>query len=454
MKHHYHFIGVGGIGMGTLALLLLDEGHAISGSDLKESALTDQLRKKGAVIHIGHKKENIKTPDFIVYSSAIKDDNPEIKEAKRKKIKILHRAKVLAKIMEHKKSITVAGAHGKTTTSSMASCLLREAGLHPTLAVGGIMNNSGTSADLGKGEYFVAEVDESDGSFLFFKPFYSIVTNMDLEHMEHYGTWKNMCQAYVKFLSQTNPKGALIICGDDKNLKKLTAQHKGELITYGFSRRHDYFADQIKFDTFKSSFRCYEKKKFLGEIMLHIPGKHNVLNALSIVALSRLLNIDFSVVQKALGGFSGVQRRFTKRGDVADILFIDDYAHHPTEIEATLAAARLLKRKRLVAVFQPHRFSRMKFLQKEFIKSLQNCDYLIITDIYAASEKPIDGITAENIVKRLKAKRNTPTLYLPQDKIADHLASVITPGDVVITLGAGNINQVLSELIEKAKELF
>lgn len=453
-KHHYHFIGVGGIGMGTLALLLLDEGHAISGSDLKESTLTGQLKKRGATVHIGHKKENVQHPDFIVYSSAIKGDNPEIKEAKRQKIKILHRAKVLAEIMSMKKSITVAGAHGKTTTSSMASCLLRQAGLNPTLAVGGIMNNGGTSAGSGLGEHFIAEVDESDGSFLFFKPFYSIVTNMDFEHMEHYGTWANMQKAYKKFFSQTNPKGALIICGDDENLKKLSAKHAGRRLTYGLAKDNDYVADQVSFKAFESSFCCYEGKKLLGTIELHVPGGHNVLNALAIVALSRVMGIDFRIVQKALGGFAGVQRRFTRRGEVADILFIDDYAHHPTEIEATLAAARLLDKKRVVAVFQPHRFSRVKFLQKEFVESLQNCDYLVMTDIYAASEKPIPGINEASVLKSLKAKRKSPTFYLKQHEIVGHLSKVIAPGDVVITLGAGNINQILGELIEKAKERF
>ncbi|MCX5680747.1 MAG: UDP-N-acetylmuramate--L-alanine ligase [Candidatus Omnitrophica bacterium] len=454
MKQDYHFIGIGGIGMGTLALLLLDEGHAVSGSDLKESALTEQLRKKGARVYIGHKKENLQSPDFIVYSSAIKGDNPEIKEAKRMKVKILHRAKVLAQIMSSKKSITIAGAHGKTTTTSMVGCLLRTAGLNPTLAVGGIMNNGGTSAGSGLGEHFVAEVDESDGSFLFFKPFYSIITNIDFEHMEYYKTWENMLKAYAKFFSQTNPKGSVIICGDDKNLRKLASRHKGHVVTYGLSRNNDFFADQIMFNKIHSRFRCYAKKKELGEIEIHVPGEHNIVNALAIVALSRLMHIDFSIVQKTLKEFKGVQRRFTCRGEVSDILFIDDYAHHPTEIKATLAAACLLKKKRVIAVFQPHRFSRMKFLQKEFVQSLQNCDYLIMTDIYAASEKPIHGVSVASILKDLKSKRKKPTFYLAQDAIVGHLLNMIKPGDLVLTLGAGNINQILNDLIPKVNERF
>ncbi|MFA6379076.1 MAG: UDP-N-acetylmuramate--L-alanine ligase [Candidatus Omnitrophota bacterium] len=448
MKQHYHFIGIGGIGMGTLALLLIDDGHKVSGSDLKENILTDQLRKKGAVVYLGHQKEYVKDSDYIVYSSAIKDDNPEIREAKLRNIPILHRAKLLAEVMSSKKAVTVAGAHGKTTTSSMVSSLLKAAGLNPTLAVGGIMNNTGASADSGKGEYFVAEVDESDGSFLFFKPFYSIVTNIDFEHMEHYQTWENMLQAYAQFFSQTNPLGVRIICGDDPCLKELALQQKGSMLTYGLSKDNDVTALDVKFQGLASCFRCYEKGKDLGEIELHIPGKHNVVNALAVVALSRLMKIDFSIVQKSLKDFTGVQRRFTKRGEVNGILFFDDYAHHPTEIKATLSAARLLDPKRVIALFQPHRFSRMKFLRKEFIESLQNCDYLILTDIYAASEEPIEGVDALSILRDLKASSSRPTFYFKQPEIAQHLRNVLAPGDLVITLGAGNINQVLNDLIK------
>jgi len=452
MKHHYHFIGIGGIGMGTLALLLIDDGHAISGSDIKENIIIDQLRKKGAAIHLSHCKEHIQNPDYVVFSSAIKEDNPEMVEARARNIPILHRAKLLAGVMSLKKAITVAGAHGKTTTSSMVSSLLTVAGLNPTLAVGGIMNNTGASADLGQGEYFVAEVDESDGSFLFFNPFYSIVTNIDFEHMEYYKTWENMLKAYAQFLSQTHLLGARIICGDDKNLKELAIAQHGPMVTYGLSKDNNFTASDIRHKGFESRFVCHEQGKRLGEIELHIPGEHNVVNGLAVVALSRLMNIDFSIVQKSLREFTGVQRRFTKRGEVNGILFFDDYAHHPTEIMATLRAARLLKAKRVIALFQPHRFSRMKFLQKEFVESLQDCDYLIMTDIYAASEDPIEGVNTQSVLKDLKAGRSKPTYYLKQSDIARHLVSVLAPGDLVITLGAGNINQVLNELIQQVKE--
>lgn len=454
MKHHYHFIGIGGIGMGTLALLLIEDGHTISGSDIKENVLIDQLRKKGATIHLSHQREHIQNPDYVIYSSAIKEDNPEMVEAKARNIPILHRAKLLAGVMSLKKAITVAGAHGKTTTSSMVSSLLVEAGLNPTLAVGGIMNNTGASADLGKGEYFVAEVDESDGSFLYFNPFYSIVTNIDFEHMEHYKTWENMLKAYAQFLGQTHLLGTRIICGDDKNLKELALKQNGPMVTYGLSRDNYFTAQDIRHKGFESRFVCNEKGKRLGEIELHVPGEHNVVNALAVVALSRLMNIDFSIVQKSLKEFSGVQRRFTKRGEVNGISFFDDYAHHPTEIKATLRAARLLNAKRVIALFQPHRFSRMKFLQKEFVESLRDCDYLILTDIYAASEDPIEGINAQSVLKDLKESRVKPTYYVKQSEIAGHLAPLLTPGDLVITLGAGSINQVLNDLIQRSKERF
>lgn len=446
---HYHFIGIGGIGMGTLALLLQEQGHKVSGSDLKENVLTAKLKEKGAQIFIGHKKENIQHPDYVVFSSAITADNPEMRQAKLQNTPIMHRAQLLAEVMIGKKSVTVAGAHGKTTTTSMVSCLLREAGLQPTLAVGGIMNNGGVSADLGKGEYFVAEVDESDGSFLSFHPFYSIVTNVDFEHMEYYKTWDNMIGAYAQFLGQTEPQGFRIICGDDAHLEKLAHQKKGTTVTYGLSQDNNFTARDILIKGGEAYFSCYENGSSLGKVELHVPGQHNIVNALAVVALSRLMKIDFSIVQKSLKEFSGVQRRFTRRGEVNNILFIDDYAHHPTEIQATLSAARLLGRQRVIAIFQPHRFSRLKFLQKEFIASLQNCDYLVLTDVYAASEKPIEGVSATAMHQKLKEQSTNPVFYLKQDEISDHLMEVLKPGDLVITLGAGNINQVLGELIDR-----
>lgn len=444
---HYHFIGIGGIGMGTLASLLQEKGHKISGSDLKDNLLTSRLRAKGAEITIGHKKENVQRPDCIVFSSAINADNPELQQARAKGISIVHRAKLLAEVMAEKRLIAVAGAHGKTTTTSMVSCVLRDAGLQPTLAVGGIMNNGDMSADLGQGEYCVAEVDESDGSFLHFHPFYSIVTNIDFEHMEYYKTWDNMMGAYAQFLGQTHPQGSLIVCGDDVNLRKLIQQKKIPNITYGLSAGNDLMAEDICFDQGDARFLCYERGVCLGAIELRVLGRHNIANALAVVALSRLINLDFALVQKSLKDFSGVQRRFTRRGEINDILFIDDYAHHPTEVQATLAAARLLRRKRVIAIFQPHRFSRLKFLQKEFIASLQNCDYLVLTDVYAASEEPIVGVGAPVLYQQLKDREGRPVVYLHYDQIADHVRAVAQPGDLVITLGAGNINQIIKDIM-------
>lgn len=296
---HYHFIGIGGIGMGTLASLLQEKGHKISGSDLKDNLLTSRLRAKGAEITIGHKKENVQSPDCVVFSSAINTDNPELQQARAKGISIVHRAKLLAEVMAEKRLIAVAGAHGKTTTTSMVSCVLRDAGLQPTLAVGGIMNNGDMSADLGQGEYCVAEVDESDGSFLHFHPFYSIVTNIDFEHMEYYKTWDNMLGSYAQFLGQTHPQGSLIVCGDDVNLRKLIQQKKIPSITYGLSAGNDLMAEDICFDQGDARFLCYERGARLGTIELRVLGRHNIANALAVVALSRLINLDFALVQKA-----------------------------------------------------------------------------------------------------------------------------------------------------------
>ncbi len=444
---HYHFIGIGGIGMGTLASLLQEKGHKISGSDLRDNVLTSRLRAKGAEIAIGHKKENVQNPDCVVLSSAINIDNPELQQARAKGVSIVHRAKLLAEVMAEKRLIAVAGAHGKTTTSSMVSCVLRDAGLQPTLAVGGIMNNGDMSADLGQGEYCVAEVDESDGSFLHFHPFYSIVTNVDFEHMEYYKTWDNMLGAYAQFLGQTHPQGSVIACGDDAHLRKMIQQEKIPSVTYGFSSGNDLTARDVCFDQGDARFLCCERGVCLGAIELRVPGMHNIANALAVVALSRLIKLDFVTVQKSLKEFSGVQRRFTRRGEINNILFIDDYAHHPTEIQATLAAARLLGRKRVIAIFQPHRFSRLKFLQKEFIASLQDCDYLILTDVYAASEEPIAGVDASTLHQQLKDREGRTVVYLHYDQIAEHVRAVARPGDLVITLGAGNINQIIKDIM-------
>ncbi|MDP2654031.1 MAG: UDP-N-acetylmuramate--L-alanine ligase [Candidatus Omnitrophota bacterium] len=453
MAHkHYHFIGIGGIGMGALASLVLAKGHRVSGSDLKESQLFLELRHRGAAVFLGHAYENVGQPDFVVYSSAVGEDNPEMKAARDKEIPVLRRAELLAELMSNHVGITVAGAHGKTSTTSMISCLLMSAGINPTTAVGGIINGTSYNANLGRGQYFVAEVDESDGSFLYFQPFYSIITNIDFEHVDYYHTWENILAAYAQFVQRTAEGGTVIACGDDPNLRRILESVGQRHLTYGFSKDNDIFADRIVLDGYQSRFDCLADRNPLGTFELSVPGRHNILNSMAAIALGLALNVEVPVIQKSLKAYRGVKRRMQIVGDITDICVMDDYGHHPTEIKATLQAARLLGKKRVVTVFQPHRYTRTKFLMDGFVESLQLSDYVIITDIYAASEPPIEGISAETICGRLREKTDKPVVYLKKEDIFAHLRDAVRPGDLVLTLGAGDIYRIGEELVRDLTE--
>jgi UDP-N-acetylmuramate--alanine ligase len=447
----YHFIGVGGMGMGNLALLMLAKGYEVSGSDVKESELTRQLRERGAKIYIGHHIKNLEGADCVVYSSAISASNPEMFEAVRMAKPILKRAELLAQLVNKEVGITVAGAHGKTTTSSMASLLLINAGLKPTTAVGGIVNQ-GYNANLGIGRHTVAEVDESDGSFLYFKPHFSIITNIDFEHVDYYHTWDKIKEAYAKFAECTVPNGVIVACGDDRTLREIVEKSGRRFVTYGFSDDNDWIARNINCDATGSSFDCYLKDAFIGRFEMSIPGKHNVLNSLSIIALGRELKIELSVIVDTLKKFQGVKRRFQRKGEVGGVLVVDDYGHHPTEIAATLQTAKTLDRKRLITVFQPHRYTRTKFLMDEFAGCFNLADQLIVTDIYAASEKPIEGVTTEALLARIQEKHPKNLLYLKKEEILNHLLKTVHPGDLVLTLGAGDITYISDELVRKLEE--
>lgn len=438
--------------MGTLAALLLDKGERVSGSDAKENSMVVSLKAKGANVFIGHDASYINGADYIIYSSAIAQNNPELQEAKKRGIAILQRARLLAELMRDHVEITVAGAHGKTTTTSMISHLLIDAGLHPTTAVGGIVNSIGTSSRLGKGEYFVAEVDESDGTFLFFTPTYSVITNIDYEHMDFYRDFDHILDTYRKFIAQTASSGKLVVYGADKNLMDLVRASKKEFITYGFERSDFIRAENVKLNGFGSSFDVYAGEKYLGEFRLHVPGRHNVSNALACIGVGYNLAIEPHVMQQSLETFSGVQRRFQKVGELEGILVIDDYGHHPTEIAATLAAAAAVKKDRLVVVFQPHRYSRFQALINDFAKSLVVADYLIVMDIYAASEKPIPGLTAENIIPLIKEINSSKKIiYLSKEKIVHHLLEEARKGDLIMTLGAGDVTKIGYELVQQLK---
>ncbi len=449
---HYHFIGVGGMGMGNLALLMLAKGYKVSGSDLKESELTHRLREQGARINIGHDISNLEGADCVVYSSAVKASNPEMFHAVSQYLPVLKRAELLAQLVNNEVGITVAGAHGKTTTSSLASLLLINAGLKPTTFVGGIVNQGGYNANLGIGRHIVAEVDESDGSFLFFAPHFSIITNIDYEHVDYYHTFDKIKEAYAKFVERTVPNGVLIVCGDDANLRQITVTSGRRFLTYGFAEENDWTARNIHCDSLGSSFDCFHDGKFLARFSLTIPGKHNVLNSLAVIALGYELKIDLSVVQETLRLFDGVKRRFQRKGEIGGVLVVDDYGHHPTEIAATLQTARTLDRRRVITAFQPHRYTRTKFLMNEFARCFNLTDHLILTDIYPASEKPIDGINAEKLLDKIREHRPRNLEYIGKEKVVDRLLALAQPGDLVLTLGAGDVTHFSDDFVRRLSE--
>ena len=450
MGQHYHFIGIGGIGMGTLATILQKKGFQISGSDLKLNDLTEHLQKNGAKIFNKHQASHVRGADYVVYSSAIHGDNPEMIEAHSLGLSILRRAELLAKLVNDEMGIAVAGAHGKTTTASMISHLLIQAGLKPTTAVGAIINSAQTyNANVGDGKYFVAEVDESDGTFLYFTPYFSVITNIDFEHVDYYQNWDNILDAYKKFIEHTKPSGHVIICGEDRYLQNLTAQSSVKVIRYGFSLSFDVYATNIKTQGYSTKFDCSTKFRSLGPVTLHIPGKHNVLNALACITVGLKLGIDFSMIQKSLKSFTGAKRRFQLKGEIDGVMIVDDYGHHPTEIKVTLEAARSFGKKRIITIFQPHRYSRTKFLLDEFVDVFKTCEYLILTDIYAASEKETAGVSTEQLFDKIHAQKSSPLFYLPKDKIIQHLLTVLKPDDLILFLGAGDIYHLSDELVQE-----
>jgi UDP-N-acetylmuramate--alanine ligase len=449
MKQHYHFIGIGGIGMGALATLLLEKGFQVSGSDVKENYMTAALKEKGAVIHIGHDAKNLGDAQFVVYSSAINEENPEIVEARKKSLPILQRAKLLANLMREHEGITVAGAHGKTTTTSMTANLLLKAGLNPTTAVGGIVGGTKSNARLGDGKYFVSEVDESDGSFLYFTPKYSIITNVDYEHLDFYKNWDAILNAYREFIGRTQKDGMLFFCAEDKNLVDMMKSSPVPFQSYGFSSNSNICASNIQFDNFSSSYDCLVNGKAIGRIELKVPGKHNILNSLACVGLGLKLQIPFSTIQQSLLEFKEVKRRFQLLADVKGIKVVDDYAHHPTEIKATLDAAARVHKKRLVTVFQPHRYTRLQSLFKEFAQSLKEVDYLIVMDVYAASESPIAGVDAKTFIAHMKDISKNQIVYVKKEDIINHLHKMAVDGDLIMMLGAGDITKLAHDFADQ-----
>lgn len=451
---HIHFVGIGGIGMSGIAELLLNLGYTVSGSDLSSSLITDRLRDLGGTICKGHHSENIVGADVVVTSSAIDLENPEVVAAKSSHIPVIQRAEMLAELMRLKKfGIAIAGSHGKTSTTSMVSWIMAEAGLDPTIVVGGKVDCLGGNAKLGEGEFLVAEADESDGSFLKLAPVLEVVTNIDLEHLDYYRDLNHIKSTFLEFIDKIPFYGAAILCLDDENVAELLPRISKRIITYGMTAQADLHAENVHFRDGRVHFSVYREKEHLGDIDLAPPGKHNVYNALAALCVGFELDIAFDVMARALSTFNGVQRRMQKKGEAQGVTVVDDYGHHPTEIRATLAAIKeAWPRKRLVVLFQPHRYSRTQALFKDFLTAFHQADMLVMTDIYAASEKPIEGVSTQKLLEEIGLHGQKYTHYIPQvETMAEEVLGMVQEDDLVLTLGAGNIVRVGETLVELLK---
>jgi UDP-N-acetylmuramate--alanine ligase len=445
-----HFVGIGGVGMSGIAEVLLNQGYAVSGSDLKLSSTTERLAGLGAQVFEGHRSEHLEAVDVVVVSSAVRADNPEVLEAQHRQIPIIPRAEMLAELMRMKYGITVAGTHGKTTTTSMVAVLLQEAGMDPTVVVGGRLNALGSNARLGTGDFMVVEADESDRSFLMLSPTLAVVTNIDEDHMESYAGLDDLKEAFVRFVNKVPFYGAVILCLDEPNLQSLIPRVKRRIVSYGFSGQADLNIVNPVYRGFQSQYQLRYRGQALGEFHLSSPGRHNILNATAAIAVGLDLGIPVSTLRTALDGFRGADRRFQLKGQARGITMIDDYGHHPTEVRATLDAARQSGDHRLVVVFQPHRYSRTQYCFEDFARAFYQADVLVISDIYPAGEEPIEGINSERLVDAIKTHGHKNARHIAN--LSD-IASVLEPDlktdDLVITMGAGNVWKVGEELLER-----
>jgi len=448
--YHIHFVGIGGIGMSGIAELLIDLGYKISGSDLKLSNITRRLEKKGGTIFQGHAREQVKNADVVVTSTAIAKENPEVVQAKDLSIPIIPRAEMLAELMRIKYSIAVSGAHGKTSTTSMISQILNTAGLDPTVIIGGLLKGLDTNALHGKGDFIVAEADESDGSFLKYSPAIAAVTNIDLEHLDFYKDIEDIKDKFVQFINSVPFYGLAILCLDNEHIQNILPRIKVRYTTFGMTAQSDLQAKEISFNGSKSNFNVVHHEKLLGDINLNIAGKHNISNALAAIATSLELKIKFKTIKKALESIEGVKRRLEIKGSKKGILIMDDYGHHPTEIMATLAAIReSYKDKRLIVVFQPHRYTRTKGLFHEFTRSFYQSEILIVLPIYAASEQKIKGVNSKQLCKAIKEHGHKDVSYAPDfTQALSMITHKVRKNDIVLTLGAGDIYTLGENLVE------
>lgn len=453
-----HFIGIGGVGMSALAHILLERGWTVSGSDLHETPITRQLAEAGAEIYAGHKAENVidKSVDAIVVSTAIRPDNPEVLAAERLGIRKLHRSDINAFLLNSAKGIAVAGAHGKTTTTSMLGVALTAAGLDPTVIVGGVVRDFGSNARLGKSGLLVTEADESDGSFLKLRPHIAVVTNVEDDHLDYYGTVERIRAAFKEFMATVDEKaGSVVVCFDNEDARAIAGQVRRNIISYGIENG-DYRASNIITEANETAFTVSYKGETLGEAKLLIPGLHNVRNALAAIAAARALGVSFESAAAGLMNFHGAKRRFETKGKVNGVWIVDDYAHHPTEIASTIAAARQTKPGRLIVAFQPHRYSRTQLLAQEFGAAFRGADILVLSGIYSAGEEPIEGVSGRTIYDSVVARTGMKPVYVERRAdVAGKLAEMARPGDLVMTMGAGDIvnsGEELLNLLEAGKD--
>jgi UDP-N-acetylmuramate--alanine ligase len=458
-----HFVGIGGIGMSGIAEVLLTLGFKVSGSDLKSSSTTERLKKLGASVFEGHQARNIEGAEVVVTSSAIAPDNPEVAAARKEHIPVIQRAEMLAELMRLKYGIAVTGMHGKTTTTSMIAAVLAAGGLDPTVVVGGRVDAMGSNARLGKSQYLVAEADESDRSFLSLSPILAVVTNIDREHMDCYRDMEDVDQTFLAFMDRVPFYGMVVVCNDDERLRALLPQLRRRAVTYGTRADSDFHIRDAETSLAEgtekpmSEFAVWYRGKSLGDFRLFVPGKHNVLNATAAISVGIGLDIPVEHIRVALEKFRGVDRRFQLHGKVGDVSVVDDYGHHPTEIRATLAAARDCGFRRIHVIFQPHRYSRTQLLAEEFSTAFSDADTVLVLDIYAASEAPILGVTGEWLARRIAERGEKDAQYVPSMADAAQIAAqVAREGDMILTLGAGNVSQLglqILKLLEARAEL-
>ncbi|MDT8441653.1 MAG: UDP-N-acetylmuramate--L-alanine ligase [Desulfuromonadales bacterium] len=444
-----HFVGIGGIGMSGIAEVLLNLGYQVSGSDLRASDITRRLTDLGGIIAYGHRAENLAEADVVVISTAVRRDNPEVLEAQRRLIPVIPRAEMLAELMRMKYGIAIAGTHGKTTTTSMVATLLSHGGIDPTVVIGGRLDLFGSNAKLGQGKFLVAEADESDGSFLKLSPTIAVVTNVDADHLDYYRDLDEIRATFIDFINKVPFYGLTVLCIDDANIQGLIPEVGKRMLTYGLSTQADLQASDIVHNGLRTEFSVHFRGEKLGRLGFRMPGRHNVLNALAAVAVAMELDMPFAQIADGFRDFGGVQRRFQIKGEPDGIMIVDDYGHHPAEIKATLAAARSGWDRRVLVIFQPHRYSRTAALFDDFVKAFYDADHLAIMDVYAAGEEPLADVSAESLAREIAGHGHKSCVYTGEpEATVQQLLQTVRPGDMILTLGAGNVWQVGESLLK------